>query len=403
MSWELVDAYERLGSRAASVFSDDVAAWVDYATDTVEDLEPWPAGRPFIDIYQNRGNRTRFRRLLDYTVAGDRMVDIGLGHGYQTGLFIRDGRPSTYLGMDLIPKHVKACEQMMAVNGLDHSNVQLRQGDLYHLSPETTADATFIVCCEVLEHLPDPEQALRVLAQALPHNADLLISVPMYRRLDGVWGHRNVFDTTRLRMMIADAGLKVHRVEPLANTWVLALLAHHSEPCERAALAASRGPVRPRLAEYTDFTTLDLTSLEAVEHGRRATATVERTKKGVVCRVSSKRGLTGGAGEGGVGFPVPGLNAMRLHLELPDIADIEEFSVCGYVGTRAAVRWYWSPKKRPLTSDTKMFVLYADKSGMFFQLETSTTPSKVDRAEVLVNPRSGRSAEFVVRRIAAAH
>ncbi len=96
-------------------------------------------------------------------------------------------------------------------------------GDLYDLTRDRLDElgATFVICCEVLEHVPDAEKALKVLADALPDGAELLFSVPLHGRLEGVWGHVSVFDAARLKQMLDGAGLYAHHVEPLANTWSL--------------------------------------------------------------------------------------------------------------------------------------------------------------------------------------
>ncbi|MGH6886402.1 MAG: class I SAM-dependent methyltransferase, partial [Geminicoccales bacterium] len=53
--------------------------------------------------------------------------------------------------------------------------IAFQVADLYRLDPDRDA-AELIVCCEVLEHLPDAARALDVLAQlARPH---LIASVP---------------------------------------------------------------------------------------------------------------------------------------------------------------------------------------------------------------------------------
>lgn len=53
--------------------------------------------------------------------------------------------------------------------------IAFQVADLYELDPGRDA-AELVICCEVLEHLPDPARALGILKQlALPH---LIVSVP---------------------------------------------------------------------------------------------------------------------------------------------------------------------------------------------------------------------------------
>ncbi len=69
-----------------------------------------------------------------------------------------------------------------------NASIPFQVASIYDLQP-AEAGAELIVCCEVLEHLPDPEQALNVLAQlARPH---LIVSVPrepIWRALNMVRG-----------------------------------------------------------------------------------------------------------------------------------------------------------------------------------------------------------------------
>lgn len=398
MDWELIDAYEQLGpSGAKKAFGTSIDRWLQYAIETVPTLAPWQAVETYLNVYESPTNRTRFRRMLDHAVPGDKIVDIGLGWGYQTGIFMRDSGFKSYTGIEIDDQLIPSIEQMIAVNDFDRSSVELRLGDLYSLTPRDLADATLVMCCEVIEHVPDPEKALMVLGEALPSEADLLISVPLYRRLDNVWGHYNVFDAVRLRTMIAEAGLHVHYVQPVANTWAMALLARHEEPCERARIAASRGPeIQPR-AKYRGFTDIDLAGAEAVSHGE-LDATISNVDGGVRCRVKERR--PSAAGSAGVRIPVPGLKAGRIELGLDDIADVNDVTITGYVGSDRVAQWTWEPAKRPSTADRKSFLFYADHSGHFFKLVSAQTPGKIDHAEIAVRLKPGGTAQITVHRAA---
>src|SRR5699024_2685891 len=82
----------------------------------------------------------------------------------------------------------------------------------------------------------------KILADVLPEGADLLFSVPLFGRLESVWGHLSVFDVARLKRMLAGAGLIAHHVEPVANTWTFVVASKSSEPSERVRQARSRPP-----------------------------------------------------------------------------------------------------------------------------------------------------------------
>jgi 2-polyprenyl-3-methyl-5-hydroxy-6-metoxy-1,4-benzoquinol methylase len=114
----------------------------------------------FIGTIQGLVNKTGARTLHE----------VGCGEGYLLEQLAAPGR--AILGSDL-------CEQTIfeATNRLvgGTSRISLEVADILALTPEKHA-ADVIVCCEVLEHLEDPERAVQILAQlAKPY---LVVSVP---------------------------------------------------------------------------------------------------------------------------------------------------------------------------------------------------------------------------------
>jgi SAM-dependent methyltransferase len=96
--------------------------------------------------------------------------EVGCGEGFlATRLAARGLRVR---GCDLSPAAIAGARRRARAAGLE---VPLCLADLYALDPARDA-AELVVCCEVLEHLPDPERALQVLAGlARPW---LIVSVP---------------------------------------------------------------------------------------------------------------------------------------------------------------------------------------------------------------------------------
>jgi 2-polyprenyl-3-methyl-5-hydroxy-6-metoxy-1,4-benzoquinol methylase len=142
-------------------------------------------------IYEINYNQLRFWRVFDFVQPGDRIFDIGLGRGYLCGLLLRDGGVASYAGIDIGEKNLEATRSMVEAKGLQANLVDVSLGDLYDVTAEQIgrSGTSLVICCEVLEHVPDPERAMVVLADALPEDAELLISVPLFGRLDFVWGH----------------------------------------------------------------------------------------------------------------------------------------------------------------------------------------------------------------------
>lgn len=114
-----------------------------------------------------------FMASLRYLVkrTGARHVhEVGCGEGFLARLLAADGHQVR--GSDLSPTAIAEARERSA--GLA-PRIEFQVADLYQL--ESTRDAAaLLICCEVMEHLPDPDRALQLLAQlARPH---LIVSVP---------------------------------------------------------------------------------------------------------------------------------------------------------------------------------------------------------------------------------
>ena len=114
-----------------------------------------------------------FLRALDELVAcsGARDIhEVGCGEGFLSSRLAARGH--RVRGCDLSQAAIAVAVRRAEVLGLP---VRFRTADVYRLVPETDA-AELVVCCEVLEHVDEPERALAVLAGlARPW---LIVSVP---------------------------------------------------------------------------------------------------------------------------------------------------------------------------------------------------------------------------------
>jgi SAM-dependent methyltransferase len=112
---------------------------------------------------------TALRRLVRRSAAQN-VHEVGCGEGYLSTLLASDGL--RVRGSDLSPRAIGEAARRAAALGLD---LPFRVANLYDLAPARDG-AELIVCCEVLEHLPDPVRAIRILRElARPH---LIVSVP---------------------------------------------------------------------------------------------------------------------------------------------------------------------------------------------------------------------------------
>jgi len=113
--------------------------------------------------------RSHLRQLVERT--GARQVhEVGCGEGFLARQLAAEGYDVR--GSDLSPAAIAEARQRSADANLQ---VPFQVADLYRLSPARDA-AELVICCEVLEHLPDPAGALDILNRlARPY---LIVSVP---------------------------------------------------------------------------------------------------------------------------------------------------------------------------------------------------------------------------------
>jgi SAM-dependent methyltransferase len=109
-------------------------------------------------------------RALVRATGAEEVHEVGCGEGHLSMLLAADGL--RVRGCDLSPGAIAAARQHSRRRGFD---IAFATANLYELAPERHA-APLVLCCEVLEHVPDPARALAVLATlARPH---LIVSVP---------------------------------------------------------------------------------------------------------------------------------------------------------------------------------------------------------------------------------
>jgi 2-polyprenyl-3-methyl-5-hydroxy-6-metoxy-1,4-benzoquinol methylase len=113
--------------------------------------------------------RAHLSRLVQQTEARQ-VHEVGCGEGFLARQLASDGREVR--ASDLSPATIAEARERSA--GITPP-IDFQVADLYQLDPVRDA-AELVICCEVLEHLPDPAEALKILHQlARPH---LIVSVP---------------------------------------------------------------------------------------------------------------------------------------------------------------------------------------------------------------------------------
>lgn len=389
-SWLLLDAHERLSKRGADrIFGHETEAWHAYAADTISELDyTLSDGKELVP--ETRKNRLRFRRTLDFARHGEVVFDVGFGRGLLAAQLIKDRGVQTYHGIDIVDRYVPIATDLFHVNGLSPQSLHLEVGDLYALTRERIAStgATLVICCEVLEHVPDAELALKTLADALPEGADLLFSVPMHGRIEAEWGHVSVFDVARLKAMLSGAGLYAHHVEPLANAWSLIVASRDPAASTRVRESTGRAArsVSVPLSTHRDFVYVDAADLSAIGPD---TALTVRSSNAVSCTFA-----TGG----GVSFAVDGLEALRLRIKLKDPAHLTRVVATAFAGDEVVARWTWKPKPGELVrGSTLSTAMRPGEVSTQFVGGRHDGAERADRVEVVGTVADGQTATLTVK------
>jgi SAM-dependent methyltransferase len=164
-------------------------------------------------------NLARATRLCDWmfdqfaaAASGD-VVEIGAGIGTFSERLL-DGEVSRLLLVE--PEH--ACMEVLQRRFSGDGRIELSQ-DILPDSPalESRANSVdFVLCQNVLEHIPDDGAAVRAMADVLRPGARLGILVPahprLFGRLDRAYGHQRRYTRESLSAVLEGAGLEVEDI-----------------------------------------------------------------------------------------------------------------------------------------------------------------------------------------------
>ena len=134
-----------------------------------------------------RGFTSRLERYVDRAAPAS-IHEVGCGEGYWTLRWVRRGVPCR--GTDFAAAVIDHARANARGAGLDPGMFAVRS--VYDLAPPDDR-ADLIVCCEVLEHLPDPRTALARLAAVAGRH--VILSVPR----EPLWRTLNVLRGAYLR------------------------------------------------------------------------------------------------------------------------------------------------------------------------------------------------------------
>ncbi|MFQ6015953.1 MAG: class I SAM-dependent methyltransferase [Anaerolineae bacterium] len=146
-------------------------------------LNPNPLQR-----YLIRRFHTKIDNLIK-EVKVSRVLDAGCGEGFVIRDLQERNRGVTFEGIDFAPSAIALAKRL-------HPHTTFHIGDIRHL-PFSAGAFDLILCLEVLEHLPDPDQALvelrrvtsRFILASVPHEPFFRLANLLRGKHIGAWGN----------------------------------------------------------------------------------------------------------------------------------------------------------------------------------------------------------------------
>jgi SAM-dependent methyltransferase len=159
--------------------------------------------RATLDTLDGAENYAAWIYSLTAPYLGDRVLEIGAGHGTFTTLLLGSG--ARVVATD----RSADCVAHLRARYADHPHVEVRQGDMAEAADDGPYDS--VVLINTLEHIEDDSTAVKQLASTLRPGGHLILWVPAFDRLysnfDRQVGHYRRYRLADLRQLILNAGL----------------------------------------------------------------------------------------------------------------------------------------------------------------------------------------------------
>jgi ubiquinone/menaquinone biosynthesis C-methylase UbiE len=104
--------------------------------------------------------------------AGSKVLEAGCGVGAQTIILARNSPDAKFTAIDLSEESLRAARERVSSEGF--TNVTFRLDDIFHLPFEAGA-FDHVFACFVLEHLPNPLEALQCLRKVLKRGGTITV------------------------------------------------------------------------------------------------------------------------------------------------------------------------------------------------------------------------------------
>ncbi len=429
--WSLMRLLERTEPSLSAAYEEELTGAIErIKRQPIEPLERWEGlSEDHHRAYRRTHNRVRFRRLLDYIMPGERVLDIGCGFGYVGGVLLHNSEAASYHGVDIGQHRIAAAENMRDANGFPGALCRFEVRGMFECDAPfmATVRPTLVLLLEVLEHVADPVSAIQQVARCLPRDCDLLFSVPFAGRLETVQGHVSYFNCDRLAHLLDQAGLQAQYVEPLHNLWTQVLCSRSAAPsprltelCRRTercrpnrplqdvdfSISTKAGSVPSASLNNPVFRPLRLrTRVEPCHRSRwvhRSQVELQVEGGSLLCSVQGGEDASGGQ-YGGVKVPIDGAAALKVDLTFQNPKNILTVCVDAYAedGTRSA-RWRRKCDGKLPTEVKGLILRPGQRAGGGFVASPNSDLAIARGVEVFIRVKPGTAAAFRLENICVA-
>lgn len=156
------------------------------------------------------------KNILPRASHANSICDVGCGHGLYLAILMQASKAKG-IALDISPASLDTCRKVLQNYSIAEDRIAFDLVDLRGTLPVASASQDLLICCEVIEHLPDPVHALRELRRIATHTADLMLTTAI--RMESV-DHLHLFQTPEeVFNCISDAGWNVcsHEIIPLSR------------------------------------------------------------------------------------------------------------------------------------------------------------------------------------------